>query len=97
MALEHALLVALREQPASGLELAGRFGRSIGFFWHATHQQIYKVLARMDADGWIDATAVARPASRTRRCTPCPRPESACSPTGWPSPPRWSRCAASWP
>ncbi|MGZ4448165.1 MAG: PadR family transcriptional regulator [Nocardioides sp.] len=60
MALEHALLVALREQPASGLELAGRFGRSIGFFWHATHQQIYKVLARMDADGWVDATAVAQ-------------------------------------
>src|SRR6476469_3276125 len=28
MALEHALLVALREQPASGLELARRFGRS---------------------------------------------------------------------
>ena len=51
MALEHALLVALSEQPSSGLDLAKRFGRSIGFFWHATHQQIYRVLARMDADG----------------------------------------------
>lgn len=60
MALEHALLVALREQPASGLELARRFGRSIGFFWHATHQQIYKVLARMDADGWVEVTEVAQ-------------------------------------
>jgi len=58
MALEHALLVALREQPASGLELAKRFGRSIGFFWHATHQQIYRVLARMDADGWVEVTPV---------------------------------------
>ena len=46
MALEHALLVALREQPASGLELAKRFSRSIGFFWSATHQQIYRVLGR---------------------------------------------------
>ena len=53
MALEHALLVALREQPASGLELARRFERSIGFFWHATHQQIYRVLGRMEADGWV--------------------------------------------
>ena len=44
MALEHALLVALSEQPASGLDLARRFGRSIGFFWPATHQQIYRVL-----------------------------------------------------
>ena len=60
MALEHALLVALREQPASGLDLAKRFGRSIGFFWHATHQQIYRVLARMDADGWVTVTEVAQ-------------------------------------
>jgi DNA-binding PadR family transcriptional regulator len=60
MALEHALLVALRERPASGLELAKRFERSIGFFWHATHQQIYRTLARMDADGWVSATAVAQ-------------------------------------
>ncbi|MCW2796471.1 PadR family transcriptional regulator [Nocardioides sp.] len=60
MALEHALLVALSEQPASGLDLAKRFGRSIGFFWQATHQQIYKVLARMDADGWVTITEVAQ-------------------------------------
>ena len=60
MALEHALLVALREQPASGLDLAKRFSRSIGFFWHATHQQIYRVLARMDADGWVTVTEVAQ-------------------------------------
>lgn len=60
MALEHALLVALREQPASGLDLAKRFGRSIGFFWSATHQQIYKVLGRMEADGWVAATEVAQ-------------------------------------
>jgi DNA-binding PadR family transcriptional regulator len=60
MALEHALLVALSERPASGLELAKRFSRSIGFFWSATHQQIYRVLARMDADGWVSATEVAQ-------------------------------------
>lgn len=55
MALEHALLVALREQPAAGLELAKRFERSIGYFWSATHQQIYRVLSRMEADGWVSA------------------------------------------
>lgn len=58
MALEHALLVALREQPAAGLELARRFEKSIGFFWHATHQQIYRVLARMEGDGWVTAHTV---------------------------------------
>ncbi|MDQ4053399.1 MAG: PadR family transcriptional regulator [Actinomycetota bacterium] len=60
MALEHALLVALSEQPASGLDLAKRFSRSIGFFWHATHQQIYRVLGRMDADGWVRSTEVVQ-------------------------------------
>ena len=60
MALDHALLVALREQPASGLELAKRFSRSIGYFWPATHQQIYKVLARMEAEGWVSVTAVVQ-------------------------------------
>ncbi len=58
MALEHALLVSLREQPASGLDLAKRFSRSIGYFWRATHQQIYRVLARMDVDGWVTVTEV---------------------------------------
>lgn len=58
--LEHALLVSLSERPASGLELARRFERSIGFFWHATHQQIYRVLGRMDAAGWVDVEEVAQ-------------------------------------
>ena len=58
MALEHALLVALSERPGSGLELAGRFERSIGFFWHATHQQIYRVLRRMETDGWLSVETV---------------------------------------
>ncbi len=52
MALDHALLVSLLEKPSSGYDLARRFDRSIGFFWHATHQQIYKVLSRMEQAGW---------------------------------------------
>ena len=60
VALDHALLVALREQPASGLDLAKRFSRSIGYFWHATHQQIYRTLARMEDAGWLEATAVTQ-------------------------------------
>ena len=58
MALEHALLVSLSERPGSGLELRHRFDRSIGLFWRATHQQIYRTLARMEGDGWVSATTV---------------------------------------
>jgi DNA-binding PadR family transcriptional regulator len=53
MALEHAILVALSERAGSGYELARRFDRSIGYFWSATHQQIYRVLARMAEAGWV--------------------------------------------
>ncbi|GAA0452986.1 PadR family transcriptional regulator [Streptomyces sp. NPDC046215] len=60
MALDHAILVSLLEQPGSGYELARRFERSIGYFWTATHQQIYRVLKRMEADGWIDVREVAQ-------------------------------------
>ncbi|MFF4186666.1 PadR family transcriptional regulator [Streptomyces sp. NPDC001691] len=60
MALEHAILVSLLEKPGSGYELARRFDRSIGYFWAATHQQIYRILKRMENDGWIDAREVAQ-------------------------------------
>lgn len=60
MALEHALVVALSEKPGSGLDLTRRFEKSFGFFWHATHQQIYRVLARMVDDGLLDVEVVAQ-------------------------------------
>ncbi|MES2951247.1 MAG: PadR family transcriptional regulator [Pseudomonadota bacterium] len=55
MSLPHALLTALVEQPSSGSDLAGRFDRSIGYFWHATHQQIYRELGRLEEAGWLEA------------------------------------------
>lgn len=60
MALEHAILVSLLEQPASGYELARRFERSIGRFWTATHQQIYRVLRRMETDGWVEGEQIGQ-------------------------------------
>ncbi len=53
MSLAHAVLTSLIEKPSSGFELARRFDKSIGYFWHATHQQIYRELARMEEAGWI--------------------------------------------
>ncbi|WP_019854020.1 PadR family transcriptional regulator [Actinopolyspora mortivallis] len=53
MSLQHAIITALLEKPSSGLELTRRFDRSIGYFWPATHQQIYRELARLERAGWI--------------------------------------------
>lgn len=60
MALEHALLTSLTEQEASGYDLTRRFDKSIGFFHSATHQQIYRVLKRMDEAGWLEVETVAQ-------------------------------------
>lgn len=60
VALPHAILVSLSEQSGSGYELARRFDRSIGFFWTATHQQIYRTLRAMEHDSWVHATPVVQ-------------------------------------
>ena len=60
VALPHAILVSLREQSGSGYELARRFDRSIGYFWAATHQQIYRTLKSMEGDGWVVVTPVVQ-------------------------------------
>jgi DNA-binding PadR family transcriptional regulator len=76
MALDHAILVSLLEKPGSGYELARRFDRSIGYFWTATHQQIYRVLKRMESDGWVDVREVpqqARPDKKEYSVAPLGR------------------------
>ncbi|MEU8824686.1 PadR family transcriptional regulator [Streptomyces sp. NPDC048636] len=67
MSLKHAILSALLERPSSGLELTRRFDRSIGFFWTATHQQIYRELARLEDGGLIRAIPAERPAQGQRK------------------------------
>ncbi|GAA0366955.1 PadR family transcriptional regulator [Streptomyces blastmyceticus] len=61
MSLPHAILTALAEKPSSGLELTRRFDKSIGYFWSATHQQIYRELGRLEEKGLIRALPSARP------------------------------------
>lgn len=78
MALEHAILISLREQAGSGYELARRFERSIGFFWGASHQQIYRTLNRMHASGWVTSEVVpqeGRPDRKVHRVTASGRSE----------------------
>ncbi|MBI5258229.1 MAG: PadR family transcriptional regulator [Burkholderiales bacterium] len=77
MSLPHALLTALIEQSSAGSELARRFDRSIGFFWHATHQQIYRELGRLEAAGWVESLPPAEGRGRKKvyRVLPAGRKE----------------------
>ncbi|WP_406859187.1 PadR family transcriptional regulator [Streptomyces sp. HUAS MG47] len=61
MSLPHAILTALLEKPSSGLELTRRFDKSIGYFWSATHQQIYRELGKLEQAGHIRALPSATP------------------------------------
>lgn len=66
MSLSHAVLTSLLEKSSSGYDLARRFDKSIGYFWHATHQQIYRELGRMETAGWVESSA-ALDAGNTRK------------------------------
>lgn len=48
MALQHAVLAALLDGDASGYELAKRFDASVANFWHASPQQLYGELRRLE-------------------------------------------------
>ena len=76
MALLHAILATLLGGPASGYGLAKRFDRSVGYFWNATHQQIYRELAALEAAGHVHSEIVEqadRPAKKLYTLTPSGR------------------------
>ncbi|MEH1868605.1 MAG: PadR family transcriptional regulator [Nostoc sp.] len=58
MALAHAILAALVEARCSGYDLAKRFDGSVGFFWSASHQQIYRELSKLEDQGWISSETI---------------------------------------
>jgi DNA-binding PadR family transcriptional regulator len=60
MSLAYALLAALSQSPKSGYDLAKQFDGSVGFFWQATHQQIYRELTKLEQQGTIVAEAIAQ-------------------------------------
>lgn len=60
MALGDAILACLTERPMTGYELAKTFDSSIGFFWKANHQQIYKELTKLRDRGHIAGREVVQ-------------------------------------
>jgi DNA-binding PadR family transcriptional regulator len=60
LALGDAILVCLTERPMTGYELAKTFDASIGFFWRADHQQIYRELARLRDRGHVQGREVVQ-------------------------------------
>ena len=60
MALAHAIMTALIDDDLSGSELAADFETSLGFFWSATHQQIYQELRKLSGKKWLSKREVTQ-------------------------------------
>ncbi len=60
MALAYAILSQLANRSYSGYELAKELDgdSSVGCFWIATHQQIYRELAKLESQGWVSSETI---------------------------------------
>lgn len=60
MALAQAIMTALIDTDLSGYELAHDFESSLGFFWRASHQQIYQELHKLADKQWLNKREVCQ-------------------------------------
>jgi DNA-binding PadR family transcriptional regulator len=61
MALAHALLASLLvDGPCSGYDMVKRFDEKISCYWMASHQQVYKALRELEAQGWVSSETIAQ-------------------------------------
>ena len=60
MALAHVIMTALLDQKQTGYDLARSFDSSLGFFWQASHQQIYLELRKLESKGWLNSEEITQ-------------------------------------
>lgn len=60
MSLKHAILGFLSFMPLSGYDLKKAFDNSVQHFWPANQSQIYRTLAQMDEEGFIEKEVIER-------------------------------------
>ncbi len=59
MSLPHVILTVLSTRDATGYDITKEFSSSIGYFWKASHQQVYRELNKMGEQGLV--TCVLEP------------------------------------
>ena len=69
VALRHALLGSLADQPRTGYALLKHFEQSLAYAWPASHSQIYPELARLLDEGLIEQTETGARNSKTYAVT----------------------------
>ena len=56
MSLRYVVLSLLDRAPRSGYDVVKSFDGSVGYFWQASHQQVYRELAQLHELGWVGFT-----------------------------------------
>ena len=56
MSLRYVVLSLLDRAPRSGYDVVKSFDSSVGYFWQASHQQVYRELAQLHQLGWVTFT-----------------------------------------
>lgn len=54
MSLKHVLLVVLKKRKSTGYEIAKWFDGPLGHFWNTSHQRVYRALATLHKEGWVE-------------------------------------------
>lgn len=54
MSLKHAILVLLESEGGTGYDIVKSFNQGLGYFWNASHQQVYKELKQLNADELLE-------------------------------------------
>ncbi|MGW8377490.1 PadR family transcriptional regulator [Streptomyces sp. ODS28] len=67
MALRHAVLTALLDDECSGYELAKTFDSGMANFWHATPQQLYLELSKLEAADLVRGREVVQESRPNKR------------------------------
>ncbi len=67
MSLEYAILGFLNYRPYSGYDLKKIFDASVQHFWPADQSQIYRTLARMSENGWVEIEVVPQSSRPDRK------------------------------
>lgn len=53
MSLKQVILLVLNQGPRSGYDITKDFDDAVGYFWHASHQQVYRELAQLLETNWV--------------------------------------------
>jgi DNA-binding PadR family transcriptional regulator len=67
MALREVILTVLTRGKMTGYEITKNFDDVLAYFWRASHQQVYRELARLSDDGCVTHEVVEQPGKPNKK------------------------------